>query len=219
MIGWPILLPVWVPPNLLAGIAVNLEIAALALVAGLMLGMPLALSVRSRGVLKGAASVVIGGLRAAPTFVVMFFLLNVLPREFELAGWHASLSPVEIVALSLIPYSASYVADNGAEALLQWHSGDRLAALLLLPNLTRAYFVLVMSSGAGAAIGVAEGITIILRQAESLHSVSDQALLFALGIICFAIPLQAGFFAVGLLRRWLTRFAETHTASSSPSRV
>jgi hypothetical protein len=218
MSGWSAPLPPWVPPNLLAGVSVNLEIAALALAAGLLLGMPLALGIRSGGLVRAVMSVVIGGLRASPTFVVMFFLLNVLPREFDMAGWHGSLSGIEIVALSLVPYSASYVADNGAEALRQWHCGEKLAALLLLPNLTRAFFVLVMSSGAGAAIGVTEGITIILHQAETLHTASDQALLFGLGIACFAFPLQAGFLVVGLLRSWLTRFAESHTAAS-PVRI
>jgi hypothetical protein len=40
-----------------------------------------------------------------------------------------------------------------------------------------------MSSSAGAAIGVSEGITVILRQADLLPSLDDRLVLFALGIV------------------------------------
>ena len=120
-------------------------------------------------------------MRAAPTFVVMFFLLNVLPHRDALSG-------VVIVAVSLVPYAAAYVADSGADALRQFHSGSPLAGLLILPNIARAFFVLVMSSSAGAAIGVPEGIAIILRQAEKMPSTGDMLVLFAIGIACFGIP-------------------------------
>ena len=47
------------------------------------------------------------------------------------------------VALSLVPYSAAYAADAGVEALQQWRRGSHLGALLFLPNMTRAFFVVV----------------------------------------------------------------------------
>ena len=55
---------------------------------------------------------------------------------------------------------------------------------------------------------------IIMRYAETLHSAGDQAALFALGIACFAVPLQGGFLVVGLLRRSLSRFAQTPATAS-----
>ena len=58
-----------------------------------------------------------------------------------------------------------------------------------------------MSSSAGAAIGVTEGISVILRQAELLPALGDKLVLFAIGIVLFGIPLQAGF----ALMRWLQR--------------
>ena len=103
------------------------------------------------------AGAVVGTMRAAPTFVVMFFLLNVIPPDATLLGLPLALSDRTIVALSLVPYAVAYVADNGREAVLQLRRGATESALLFLPNLVRAFLVLVMSSGAGAAIGVSRG--------------------------------------------------------------
>ncbi|MDP1966630.1 MAG: hypothetical protein Q8K93_31060 [Reyranella sp.] len=190
-------------PQLLAGMAVNFQIAAIALVIGLALGALLAWSKLGGGVLGATATALIGLMRAAPTFVVMFFLLNIIPRDATLFGVGVAPSGIMTVALSLVPYSASYVADNGAEALKQLRAGSTLGALLFLPNVTRAFFVLVMSSSAGAAIGVTEGIAVILREAALLPSLGDKLVLFAIGILFFGITLQAGFALMRLLQRHL----------------
>ena len=187
-------------PTFLAGMAVNFEIAALAVVVGLLVGLPLAYARASAS--RAALSLsltLIGVMRAAPTFVVMFFLLNVIPREVAISG-------VMTVALSLVPYSAAYAADAGVEALQQWRRGSHLGALLFLPNMTRAFFVVVLSSGAAAAIGVTEGISVILRQAEQLPSLGDRLVLFAIGILMFGIPLQLGLAII----RWLQRVLGSH---------
>jgi ABC-type amino acid transport system permease subunit len=190
-------------PRLLSGMAVNFEIAGIAIAVGLVLGMPLAYA----RVFGGAAGMLLGQvialLRAAPTFVVMYFLLNVIPTDLSLFGHVFRLSGVMIVALSLVPYSAYYVADNGLEALRQLSSHSPLAALLFLPNLARAFFVLVMSSSVGAAIGVSEGITVILRQAERLPLFVHRLELFGIGILLFGITLQGGLAAVNVVRRHL----------------
>lgn len=186
-------------PAFLCGMSVDFEIACIALVLGFVFGSLLAFARFRGGMLGAAASLVVGLMRAAPTFVVMFFLLNALP--------HAALSGVMIVAVSLVPYAAAYVADSGFDALRQWHAGSHLACLLFLPNIARAFFVLVMSSSAGAAIGVPEGIAILLREARKLPSVGDMLILFVVGIVCFSVPLQAGFAAVRVLQRHLGRVA------------
>jgi hypothetical protein len=144
-------------------------------------------------------------MRAAPTFVVMFFLLNAIPRDAALFGVPLALSGIMAVALSLLPYAAAYIADAGVEALEQLRRGSPLGSLLFLPNVTRAFFVLVMSSSAGAAIGVPEGIAVILRQAETLPALGDKLALFAVGIVFFGIPLQAGFAIMTLFQRRLSR--------------
>jgi hypothetical protein len=191
--------------NLLAGMVVNFQIAGIALVLGLGLGAVLGLMRLTGGVLGVGATTLISLMRAAPTFVVMFFLLNIIPRDATLFGLSVAPSALMTVALSLLPYSASYVADNGIEALRQLRAGSRLGALQFLPNVTRAFFVLVMSSSAGAAIGVTEGIAVILREAVLRPALGDKLILFAVGILFFGITLQAGFALVRLLQGYLGR--------------
>ncbi len=198
-------------PRFLGGMLVNFQIAGIALGVGLALGLLLALG-RLGGGKKGGAAVVAGGtaslvalMRAAPTFVVMFFLLNAIPRDATLFGAPFVLSGVMIVALSLVPYSASYISDAGLDAMRHLRDGSTHGALLFLPNVTRAFFVLVMSSSAGAAIGVTEGITVILRQAARLPEFGDRLLLFAIGIVMFGIPLQLAFVLIGIIQRRLGR--------------
>ncbi|WIM11826.1 hypothetical protein [Enhydrobacter sp.] len=194
-------------PSLLAGMAVNFEIAGIAIALGLALGFLMAVA-RLRGGMTGtAAASAITLMRAAPTFVVMFFLLNALPRD-------ASMSGVMTVALSLVPYSAAFVADAGLDALRHLRGGSALAALQFLPNVMRAFFVLVMSSSAGAAIGVGEGITAILHEAEQLPALGDRLILFAIGVVAFGVPLQLGFLLLRLLQRRLGAFLTLGRAHS-----
>lgn len=188
-------------PTLLAAMVTNFEISFIALALGLALGLPLAL-LRERGgaVGVGLSATIISLMRAAPTFVVMFFLLNVV-RDVSLFGVKLAMSGVMTVAVSLVPYSAAYAADAGVEALRQFRRGSPLGALLFLPNITRAFFVIVMSSGAAAAIGVPEGISIILREAAVLPTLGDRLIVFATGIVLFGVPLQLGL----AFMRWLQR--------------
>jgi ABC-type arginine transport system permease subunit len=202
-------------PRFLLGMAVNFEIAIIALAIGLALGFLLALGRFRGGAAGGVAASAVTLMRAAPTFVVMFFLLNAIPRDATLFGRPLVLSGVMTVALSLVPYSAAYISDAGLDALRHWRSGSTLGALLFLPNVTRAFFVLVMSSSAGAAIGVTEGITVILRKAEQLHSLDERLVLFAVGILMFGIPLQLGFALIGLIQRHLGRRAAVADEASA----
>jgi len=188
-------------PTLLTAMVTNFEISFIALALGLLLGLPLALlRDRGRAVGVGVSATIISLMRAAPTFVVMFFLLNVV-RDVSLFGIKLAMSGVMTVAVSLVPYSAAYAADAGVEALRQFRRGSPLGALLFLPNITRAFFVIVMSSGAAAAIGVPEGISVILREAAVLPTLGDRLIVFATGIVLFGVPLQLGL----AFMRWLQR--------------
>jgi hypothetical protein len=106
-------------------------------------------------------------------------------------------------APALVPYAAAYVSDSSLDALRHFHSGSFQACLLVLPNIARVFFVMVMSSSVGAAIGVPEGISVILREAEKMPSLGGMLILFAIGVACFGIPLQAGFAMIHLLQRHL----------------
>lgn len=195
----------------LAGMLVNFEIAGIALGLGLAAGLLLALACGGRGIAGSMARLVVGLMRAAPTFVVMFFLLNALPRDGRLSG-------VMVVALSLVPYAAAYISDSAIDALRQWRMGSPLAGCLILPNIARAYFVMVMSSSAGAAIGVHEGIAVILRQAETLHALPAMLALFAFGVVCFGVPLQAGFAMVRAMQRHLGRIVLNRDENATVAR-
>jgi ABC-type arginine transport system permease subunit len=202
-------------PLFLGGMAVNFEIAVIAIAVGLAFGLLLAVGRLGGGMAGGAAASIISVMRAAPTFVVMFFLLNAIPRDATVFGTPIALSGVMTVALSLVPYSAAYIADAGVDALRQLRGGSTLGALLFLPNVTRAFFVLVMSSSAGAAIGVTEGITVILRQAEQLPTLDDRLALFAIGIVLFGIPLQVGFAIMSFVQRRLGRMVARSPADAA----
>ena len=203
-------------PSFLAGMAVNFEIAVISIVVGLALGALLAFGRLVGGALGGLAASVIALMRAAPTFVVMFFLLNAIPRDAELFGMPFALSGVMTVALSLVPYSAAYVADAAVDALRHLRGGTTLAALLFLPNVMRAFFVLVMSSSSGAAIGVTEGVTVILRQAEKLPALDDRLDLFAIGLVMFGLPLQLAFVLISFIQKRLSRAAVRAPAAGTP---
>ncbi len=192
-------------PRFLAGMAVNFEIAVISIAIGLAFGALLAFGRLVGGALGGLSAAIVALMRAAPTFVVMFFLLNAIPRDAKLFGMPFALSGVMTVALSLVPYSAAYIADAAVDALRHLRGGTMLGALLFLPNVTRAFFVLVMSSSAGAAIGVTEGITVILRQAEKLPALDERLVLFAIGVVMFGIPLQLAFVLISLIQKRLSR--------------
>jgi ABC-type arginine transport system permease subunit len=186
--------------ELVAGMAVNFQIAAAALALGLTLGLPLGLFQLGGRLQRRLAGALVGTMRAAPTFVVMFFLLNVIPQDAMLLGLDLAPSNRTIVALSLVPYAAAYAADNGREAALQLRGGATESALLFLPNVVRAFLVLVMSSGAGAAIGVTEGVAVVLREAERWPTLAEKLAVFATGVVCFGVVFQTGFALMRLAR-------------------
>ena len=204
--------------DLLAGMAVNLQIAGTALGLGLVLGVPVGLIQLGGRLQRNLVAPLIGLMRAAPTFVVMFFLLNVMPQPVRLFGLDLTVPASMIVALSLVPYAAAYAADNGRDAFLNLRRGSTEAALLFLPNIVRAFFVLVMASSAGAAIGVGEGVAVVLREAERWSSIGDKLVVFGVGVLAFGIVFQIGFALMRLLRRHLASSATAGAATRQTDR-
>src|SRR5260370_41545865 len=68
-------------PLFLGGMAVNFEIATIAIAVGLALGLLLALARLAGGIMAGAAAAGIGAMGGAPAFVGMVFLLEPAPRR------------------------------------------------------------------------------------------------------------------------------------------
>jgi len=197
-------LPSDLMPALLEGMVVNFQIASLTLIASLLIGGLLtAVSLTGRAVAV-IVEFLIAMIRAMPTFLVMISLLYLLPRQIQIAGLTLPLSDISIVVLSLLPYAVAYVFDNFSESIRQWRRGQMVTALQLLPNLSRMYFILIMSSASGAAIGVTEGVATLVRYSNRVEAVDEQLMIFAVGIVLFGLVMQAGFALVNVLRAVLT---------------
>ena len=197
-------LPSDLMPALLEGMVVNFQIASLTLIASLLIGGLLtAVSLTGRAVAV-IVEFLIAMIRAMPTFLVMISLLYLLPRQIQIAGLTLPLSDISIVVLSLLPYAVAYVFDNFSESIRQWRRGQMVTALQLLPNLSRMYFILIMSSASGAAIGVTEGVATLVRYSNRVEAVDEQLMIFAVGIVLFGLVMRAGFALVNVLRAVLT---------------
>jgi hypothetical protein len=176
-------------PVLLAGFLVNLEIAVAVVAIAVAVGVPLSL-LRSRVSFTGTLiRPCIGLMQALPTYVVMFFVLTLLPRNLSVFGLPITGLAAVVVAQSV--YLTAYVAGDAYEALGHLRRNDRERALLFLPNLLRGFVVVVMSSGFGAAVGVSEAVSATMRQAERLPTAGDRILLFGVAITFFALVVGA----------------------------
>lgn len=190
-------------PALLAGFLVNLQVAFGAVAIGLLAGMPMALLRHRLPWSRRLVWPCVRLLQAAPTYVIMFFVLSALPRDLALFGW--PIAGLAAVILAQSAYMASYVAENFFRALQHLDRNERARALLFLPNLLRGFVVVVMSSGFGAAIGVAEAVGVTMQQAERLHAVGDRVLLFGVAIGFFVVVFGAANAAIRALVRRLSQ--------------
>ena len=185
----------------------NLALAGTALALGLPVGLALGLlrlpavdsdsdsdsGARRRPRLRRAAArvatAVVALLRAAPTFVVMYVLLQLLPAQWPLSAPLA-------VAAALAVYAAAYVADNLLAMVCDQRAGARGGTLLFVMALARAWFVMVLSSGFGAAVGVTEATAVTLRALEQLPTLDDRLALVAVVVGVFVALRQALYAAI-----------------------
>ena len=172
-------------PVLLSGFLVNLEIGLAATVIAVVFGVPLAMLRRGFAITRPSVGLAVRLMQALPTYVVMFIVLNMLPRDLMLYGRPIAGLTAVVFAQSI--YLIAYVAEDATEALGHLDRNDRERALLFLPNLLRGFTVVVMSSGFGAAVGVSEAVNATMHQAERLPAIGDRITLFAVAIGFFAI--------------------------------
>jgi hypothetical protein len=193
-------LPAGFIPDLLNGMKINLQIASLILILSMLIGGLLTWVSLVGGIVGMIIGFFIAAIRAMPTFLAMICLLYLIPRQIVIAESSFAISSTVIVVLSLLPYGVAYVFDNFSESIRQWRKGQLVTALQLLPNMSRMYFILIMSSSAGAAIGVNEGVMTLLRYASRLESTQERLLLSAVGILFFGIIMQTAFALINRLR-------------------
>jgi ABC-type amino acid transport system permease subunit len=189
-------------PVLAAGFAVNLQIAAAATAISLAFGLSLAMLRHSVPGSRRPIHILVRLMQAAPTYAIMFFALNALPRNMVLFG--VQMTGLVAVVLAQSVYLTSYVEENGHQAIECLARDEFEQALLFIPNLLRGFIVVVMSSGFAAAIGVSEAVSVTIRQAERLHALADRVLLFLVVMALFS-----AFFAVlqWLIRRLVAKLA------------
>ncbi len=191
-------------PELWAGFLINLWVALAAVVMGLVFGLPLAL-IRDRWrCSEYPVRWLIRLMQAAPVYVVMFFLLNLLPARIYLGPWRFAATALTALIIAQGLNMIAYMEENGLQALGHLRRGERAQALLFLPNVMRGFIVVVMSSGIGAAIGVSEAVGVTLRQAQTMPDLADRVILFAL-VIGFFVTVFGTLNA--LLRRLMRRLA------------
>jgi ABC-type amino acid transport system permease subunit len=191
-------------PELLGGFLVNLWVALTAVVIGLVCGLPLALIRYHLGWTEVPIRLCIRVMQAAPVYVIMFFLLNLIPARISVLGWTIAATGLAALILSQAVNMVAYMEENFLQALRHWRRGETAQAILFLPNVMRGFIVVVMSSGIGAAIGVSEAVGVTLRHAQRLPELGDRVLLFLL-VIGFFVSVFGT--ANALLRRLMRRLA------------
>jgi len=195
----------WFLPAFFKGLAVNFQLAFWVLLGGLPIGAVLAYLRLGTGWAARVTGWLVAVLRAVPTFVVMFFLINVLPGEFSMVGMSITMAPKVAIVLALIIYMTAYVSDNALNALRQLRTGSTVAALLFLMNLVRAFFVTVLSSSFGAALGVLEAVSVTLRAIEAMPMVSDRLLLIGVVMLILTVCFQSIYQLINLMRSRLEK--------------
>jgi hypothetical protein len=191
-------------PDLFNGFLINLWVAFASVVSGLVFGLPLALIRDRLAWTEVPIRILIRVMQAAPVYVIMFFLLNLLPNQVSILGWKIAATGLAALILSQAINMVAYMEENGLQALGHLRRGEIGQAILFLPNVLRGFIVVVMSSGIGAAIGVSEAVGVTLRHAQRLPDLGDRVLLFLL-VIGFFVSVFGT--ANAVLRRVIRRLA------------
>ncbi|MGE5483815.1 MAG: amino acid ABC transporter permease [Ignavibacteriales bacterium] len=194
-------------PYLVTGIATTLQITVTALAVGLLLGLPLAISVvygstRARRM----ADAYITGLRSVPVLVVIFIFYFVVARILDIGAFASA-------CLALGLRSAAYQAEIFRGGIMAVGPGQMLAARALgmsrtqairnvvLPQAARFSIpawgneaaVMIKDSSFAFAIGVPE----LLRRAQYVSARTYQP--FAIYTACAALYLILNYVAMGAM--------------------
>lgn len=202
-------------PDFIGGLLLNFQMAFAALLLGLIVGGVLAAINRARlPLLSSGVGLVMTLLRATPVYIAMFFLAGVLRPYYGALDEVFDAPEVLFVVLACMPYISAYAYDQVGDAIAQLGRGAHRAALLLIPNMTRAFQVLVSASCFGAAIGVDEAMSTVLAEAELLGNVPWRYGLYALTIALFVGLMQV----VVMTSRSLHRLIDARYATADDTR-
>lgn len=187
----------------------NLLMAFQSLALGIVLGILLAHIRIRRGLLAKSAGAMTGLMRASPSFIVMYFLLNLGDRDMGLFRSGVRIDGETAVVLSLTVYTVIYISDAAVPVLQDPGPGAPRVLAQLLPAVARCLFVTFLSTSAGAAIGLQEAVGTTLRQADLLPTLGQRLALYSAVIGFFATIMFAGSNLIHLLQQQIQRASPT----------
>ena len=182
-------------PGFLNAFLQNLWMGCLAVLIGLVLGIPLASLVYKQSPFQRLIKGLIVFLRSLPVFIVMYIALGILTMTVVIDENNIFSTPVLALLFGLCFSSVSGVFDAMVDYFRLRDAGDRRQALLVIPNVFRLYVNVACTTAVGAALGVKEAVSYSLMTTERLTSTGDRLIIVifvSLFFVCFV-----------LLARWL----------------
>jgi polar amino acid transport system permease protein len=144
-------------PFLAGGFALNIAVAAVAMLLGTAAAAMLALMREARGHLTvGSGLTITSFSRNVPTFVLLFYVAYLVPPEVVVLGFTIAIATWLKAALALSVGVVGSVSDGLAVAIRDWRRGQREAAILLLPELVKCLSIVIIYSSGASIIGVSE---------------------------------------------------------------
>ncbi len=181
-------------PGFLHAFLQNLWMGLLAVLIGLIVGMPLARVVHRKLSLYKVVNLLLTLLRALPVFIVMYIALGVLTMNVIIDENNLFSAPVIALLVGLCFSSISGVFDATLDYFRLLDAGKRREALLIVPNIFRLFVNVASTTAVGAALGVREAVSYSLLTAERLPNTGDRL------FIVFFVTLF--FVSFVLLSRW-----------------
>ena len=162
----------------------------LAVLIGLIVGMPLARIVHRQIFLYKLVKALIFFFRALPAFIVMYIALGVLTMTVLIDENNLFSAPVIALLVGLCFSSISGVFDATLEYFRLQDAGERRQAMLIIPNIFRLFVNVAATTAVGAALGVQEVVSYSLLTAERLSNTNDRIVIIlfvSLFFVCFVL--------------------------------
>lgn len=189
----------------LLAFTINLQVGMLALLGGILVGLPLTWSCIRGGLIGKVSTFAIALMRAFPAFVLMFVLLNFFSEELQTIHTTSENLHKTILILALSTYSAAVISDAAKDSWHHYCRSEHAEALLIIPNFFRIFTILVMASSLGAAIGVKEAVSYTLLQIDTMVEPFDRIMTVFVVTIFFMLFFSTFRFALYWLVRRMTK--------------
>jgi len=200
----------------LQALTINLSIGLTVVVLALTIGFVTAV-VRLGSFTLGSRSMnfLIGVLRTAPSYVLLFVVAATLKATTEPDTSGGTIIPLVALLLALLAGALASCSDACVTFLQYRALGQTKQAWLIVPNIFQVFIVAVMTSGTGAVIGVHEAVHYTLALADTYETRVERIVLVGVVILFFAGLLGfAKFLSTRLSAHLSARFSEKSCADS-----